>query len=164
MVNLKITIALPYMQNKGAVSLKIFKLILQYFKNFERFWRALTIYLTATPYPIIYAFKLIKFKYKKYYQWNSEFFMKMLKIYYVTQKNIVKELSQTLNPYWDILKRYINTEKMRVHIIPGLYWLWSSMLQSRLLQAILHVTFWYIFITNIFFSNSYSNIFIAYYN
>ena len=80
----------------------------------------------------MYAFKLIKFKYKKYYQWNSEFFMKMLKIYYVTQKNIVKELSQTLNPYWDILKRYINTEKMRVHIIPGLYWLWSSMLQGRL--------------------------------
>ena len=62
----------------------------------------------------------------------SEFFSKMLKIYYVTQKNIVKELSHILHPYWDILKRYINTERMTVHIIPGLYWLWSSMLQGRL--------------------------------
>ena len=69
---------------------------------------------------------------KIYYQGNSEFLIKMLKIFYVTQKTIAKELSQTSNPNWDILKRYINTEKMRVHIIPGLYWLWSSMLHTGL--------------------------------
>ena len=44
----------------------------------------------------------------------------MLKTY-VTQKTIAKELSQTSNPNWDILKRYINTEKMRVYILPGLF-------------------------------------------